>query len=604
MLVACPIRYWPQLSVPRDNTWIFALNYGAAHGLLFGRDLAWTTGPLGYLVFPQDIGNNLAQALVFQWTVWLTLAAIFFDLFFRAGFRLRNLTAFAIFFGLSAPLYWFNYMGLENLLLAGGLVLLIVERCRGGHVRFALALALLSIVPFIKLTGGIVAFGAVAGFLADKLVRSPRESQREILLALVIPLFVAAIVCGLFIPFASLGHYLKSSLDIAGYYTVAMSVAGDPSELGKAVFCIGLIVAMLYMAAKSDRRRALFLAALLLIPLLVSLKHGFVRQDDHVINFFCMAGLAMGLISLVMSLEGSRIAVVWFVLSPFVIVWLTCVGDELGLDAMQEAIGWRALPMAVRSVRLQSVKAELAEQTRQSFTPDTRIEPEILAIVQNNPVASLSISYSGAILDGLNLQIYPVVQRFSAYTPYLDGRNADWVREQGPRFLIFDWESIDGRHPWAETPAMWLEVYRRYDTRLLGKRNLLLERRSQARFGRLVSISRFETAFSGAIEISKRDGPLFWSLRCPPNFSGTLRKLFLRVPEVRMEVDSKSFRIIPEVLVTPVLGNILPTSLDELATVLGPSGTGGNPVRKISFSGTGLDSYNPSCQVELLVPSI
>src|ERR1022692_2568086 len=56
ILVACPIRYWPIVD-SIDNTWVFALNYGAAHGLAIGRDLIWTTGPLGFLVFPMDFGN-------------------------------------------------------------------------------------------------------------------------------------------------------------------------------------------------------------------------------------------------------------------------------------------------------------------------------------------------------------------------------------------------------------------------------------------------------------------------------------------------------------------------------------------------------------------
>ena len=38
ILIACPIRYWP-IDDSIDNTWVFALNYGAAHGLAIGRDL-------------------------------------------------------------------------------------------------------------------------------------------------------------------------------------------------------------------------------------------------------------------------------------------------------------------------------------------------------------------------------------------------------------------------------------------------------------------------------------------------------------------------------------------------------------------------------------
>ena len=84
VLVASPMRYWMIRNDDLDYTWVFALNYGAAHGLAFGRDLLWTNGPLGVLTFPQNIGHNLANGLFFQVCVWALLAAIFTDLFFRA----------------------------------------------------------------------------------------------------------------------------------------------------------------------------------------------------------------------------------------------------------------------------------------------------------------------------------------------------------------------------------------------------------------------------------------------------------------------------------------------------------------------------------------
>src|SRR4051812_10901993 len=81
ILIACPVRYWP-IQDTVDNTWVFAINYAAAHGLAIGKGIVWTTGPLGYLVFPQEIGANLAHALVFQGVLWAVLIAIFVDLFY------------------------------------------------------------------------------------------------------------------------------------------------------------------------------------------------------------------------------------------------------------------------------------------------------------------------------------------------------------------------------------------------------------------------------------------------------------------------------------------------------------------------------------------
>lgn len=55
---------------------------------------------------------------------------------------------------------------------------------------------------------------------------------------------------------------------------------------------------------------------------------------------------------------------------------------------------------------------------------------------------------------------------------------------------MFDGKAIDERDAWAETPAMWLEIYRWYDTRFLGTRNLLLVRRAAPRFGALETIGK------------------------------------------------------------------------------------------------------------------
>ncbi|HEY6346657.1 MAG TPA: hypothetical protein VIY49_34635 [Bryobacteraceae bacterium] len=90
----------------------------------------------------------------------------------------------------------------------------------------------------------------------------------------------------------------------------------------------------------------------------------------------------------------------------------------------------------------------------------------------------------------MHLTLYPTVQRYEAWTPWLDRWNAAWIRDKGPRCLVFDGKAIDERDAWAETPAMWLEIYRWYDTRFLGTRNLLLVRRAAPRFGALETIGK------------------------------------------------------------------------------------------------------------------
>jgi hypothetical protein len=247
----------------------------------------------------------------------------------------------------------------------------------------------------------------------------------------------------------------------------------------------------------------------------------------------------------------------------------------------------------------------LAEEEMQS-QPDARLEPQIRAIIGNSPVASMSLSYSGAFLEGLNLRLYPVVQRYAAYTPFLDGLNAAWIREQGSQFLLFDGSTIDERDPWAETPAMWLEVYRWYNTRLLGRRNLLLERRAQPRFQRMESIGRTITSPAAGLRFPASATPVFWTMNCPLNPKGTMRKLLFRLSEVDAVEEACSEnrdprRVVMDNLSSPVMGNFLPGSLVEFAAIFEDRAPA-CPVDAITFkSGTG--SYSGQCEVEFLRPA-
>ncbi len=152
---------------------------------------------------------------------------------------------------------------------------------------------------------------------------------------------------------------------------------------------------------------------------------------------------------------------------------------------------------------------------------------------------------------------------------------------------------------------MWLEVYRWYDTRLLGPRNLLLERRAGPRFTSLETVSRFRLAFPGELRLPQSREDAFWTLHCNYNSSGQLQKLFFRNPAVFISVREEGAatrlaRVIPEMLVSPVLGNYLPANLTQLAAVFQTGVDRGYHVSRIMFGGSGAASYASTCEAEVL----
>ena len=598
----CPIRYWP-FDKDIDNTWVFAINWAAAHGLTFGRDLIFTAGPLGYLAVPQDIGRNLATALVYQTAAWVVVVFVLWKVVLRAEIPLVNLALFSVCLGMAGPLFWFNRMGPENIVLAAALILLVRARFHGEST--VPALVLIATLPLIKFTAGAIAGGALAGYLVDRVIRSGGKAWREVILAAVISGGGVALLCCLTFPsWETFRAFLKGSSEISGGYSVAMSSAGGWTPLAGGLLTLVLAIILLFLDERDRRQHAVFFCLFLAIPVLISAKHGFIRQDIHAFNYFGFLALAMGLIFLVGSYRGARVLYASGVVFLTLAIWVAFAATQGMAARLADAGGLRTVPLVGLMVR-GDARGALEQRSLENCTPELRLEPEIRAIIQDAPVASTAIVYSCLGLEGLNLRLFPVPQRYSAYTPYLDDLDAAWVRTQGPRFLIADWSEIDGRQPWTDGPATWLEIYRWYDTRLSGARNFLLERRRTPRFTYLESLRKWRAPLSAGLDIPPSAGPVFWKATCRLNSKGWFAKLLFGVPESTMKIAGShdcraDVRIVPQLLVAPSMGTYLPCNLTDMATVFAPESVPDFAVAKITFGGPGGAFYQDLCDFELL----
>jgi hypothetical protein len=588
-LTLCPIRYCAPTNQGLqhlDNTWMFALNYAAAHHLVLGRDIAWTYGPLACLLVPFDVGHNLAKGLAFQGALWVLVIAILWDLFFRGGFPLRNLALFSILIGLSVVDYHQPvYPG--DILLPAALILLVHFRLRGGIIRYFTALGLLGLIPLtMQLTGAFLVAGVMAGLVVDRLLSDDRGPRPDAVLAATVPAAVAIVGYRLALgSFQAVAGYARSGLELTRGYSVAMSSSGPRIELIVALEAMVLLSAGVLLLMLQQREKARFFTLILVLPVILSLKHSFVLQQFlHSVQFFCFVAVALALVMLAVPLNDQVTAVrAAAVLLLFAVLWQDYVAGPMSdlkiENAIACAIGVRTPSLVWNAVHFRRLRQSLAAEGRENYS-DTRIEPEIKLIVGHEPVGFLSYAYSNALMEQLNLVLLPVVQNYSAYTPYLDQLNATWIDGKGPRFLIFDPKEQLGphptvdRHPWTEAPATWAEIYRWYNTRMLGTHNLLLERRAEPRFRRFERLARQTAYFGEYLPVPASPEPVFWSVQCSLSTTGKLRALLLRVPEVMMDVKegdgrTKSFRAIPPVLGAPSLGNYLPTSLAEFAEIFG-----------------------------------
>jgi hypothetical protein len=141
--------------------------------------------------------------------------------------------------------------------------------------------------------------------------------------------------------------------------------------------------------------------------------------------------------------------------------------------------------------------------------------------------------------------------------------------------------------------------------RLLGSRNLLLERREEPRFRRLKSLGRTTISPAAGIRFPASRTPLFWTMNCPLSARGKIRKLVFRIPKVNAikttcAGERISQRVLMDVLSSPVMRNFQPVSLTELATLFEDDAPNCQ-VDAIRFEGA-VRSYSQTCEVEFLFP--
>jgi hypothetical protein len=598
-LVLCPIAF-QTIENNVDNTWVFALSCARAHQLVIGRDVFW--GLLSYLVFPMNLGPFFALAIAFQAAVWIFLILLLWDLIYRRRLPLRNLVVFSILLGLSGTV-----SGVDEVLWRCALILLIQHQLSASLPRYFAALAIFGFLPLFKSTWMVACPGAVLGLIAYLLLTRRTSAWRDIALAAAVPAFVVTIGFWLTLEsFHTWTSFMTATSELSSGFNLAMSTSGAPTEVLAAFEALVLLAIALGAVAVHDRKLFWFFSFTLAVPLFISFKHGFVRQDAHIHHYFCFIALALSLAALSTPLDKQRTFLTFAAITLIMaLVWQ----DNVARTGPRFALASTGLdaPLTLWNLMRHGGEQRPFQAAPEVLPRGEGLEPEISAIVGHEPIAALSEIYTDLYTSGFDLRIYPIIQRHSAYTPYLDALNASWIRNRGPRFLIFDGKATDGRHPWVETPAMWLEVYRWYNTRFLGPRHLLLERRTQPRFTHLEPIVQSEQRLGDALTFPASPHLLFWSMSCSLSSAGRLRATLFRVPEVTITVDRKnrsdSFRVPLAVTVAPSPATGLPGNLEEFATVFRDGENHSSEVQKIRFGGPGASAYAPACKVEFLRPS-
>lgn len=577
IICVLPQQLFSDLGTGLDPSWQLALQIAVERGFVFGTEFLFTYGPLGVV----------STRLPFTSTVTLiTITDCLFTLSMAVGigwmaFKAQNVLALLLLFSTGLLLNFNNLFNADlvlcyTILLVALLFSLIIRQ----HSLFtkyllsALAAILATAILLMKHNGGMFALVCVA--IAIVVVGWRDRS----------PLFVAAaalvllstVHLGAWFFSVDLLPYLRGGLEISAGFNTVMMIWEEQfrPNLIVATALIGSFsaIALTIFARSSQKIQHGAMFTILGGFLFVVFKQSFVRGDLHALTasyFFPVAFL---------------------VLSQFFNGWHQALQQGLTTIALASSfyLLQPSLDPAMFANRIENFMSFVTEPRWSNKNLVSAAQyADRLSEKTSADILPWEISYLWS--HGYTYQPRPVMQSYSAYTPYLDNLNAAFYKSsKKPDTVFFSSEAVDGRyHFWDEalTKQALLEHYK-----LNGRQDnmLVLTRREKPLHATVREVGEATVKFGQWINVPDF-GNEFLYARIETSYSiiGKIKSLFYQTPVLNVRIapvgeKGRVYRAVQTTLSSGVLINKFVPGTADAAYFFSNNPGGLKDVRRFKFS--------------------
>mgnify|MGYP003704135437 FL=1 len=462
-LIAWYTPVWPALPYAQlDSGWALALSVACERGLVFGRDLLFTYGPLGCYSTRQYSPTTYWGGAVLFASVAGLAASLTYDA--RKSMRAH--------FAALIALAW---LGIEQDTALFALPLAYADHAHRNGTRSWRTVATLAVMAALTLVKFTLLPLMALTVITSCLMRREKSITGGLIdgALFVVTMAVAWWLAGQ--PFDAIPEYLSGSAEVSRGYAQAMSWPGGASGSSTRALAIAACVVLASLGAgwlaisrsidHSDERRSrigwrLFVVVLMLL----GIRLGTTRGDpEHLVRTAILAG---------------AVVLYFWPQDQHLRRWakgivLVCAVLTLALG-LPRAPSQRAKGMLER--HFDSTILGL-ETWRNGWPPKTTLEAQLALerqILGQQPLLSAIddrfdiIGEDQYLLLALNTQHWaprPIMQGYSAYTDRLTRLNAAYLAGPGaPTWLVVSVRPIDGRFAMMDDPAIWPVLKSRYDS--------------------------------------------------------------------------------------------------------------------------------------------
>jgi hypothetical protein len=520
-----------------DQSWVVALGYANINNLIWGKEFAFTYGPLSYLAIRIGWGANKYSFLLFDIFFFINLFFICFITYRKSVNKI--LVLFAI---IGAVMLLPSYIGGSQALV---LLLFLVFWIRQNideakWYNYVFSIILLLLMFFIKFNTGLIAFLPYYGMLIYFVITKKEKTQLIILYGL-IPLVSIFILSKLFN--VDLYGYIISGIEMVSGYNEIMYLKQFNFINYQELIYVFIFLSLLFILIKLFLEKKLFLKNLFILCLFslclfIIYKQSFVRADiQHIMEFF-----------------------------NYIVLLILCFIDFFSyklknvMTFLTATLISIALFMTVKNSEYKGIDIKSKINKKNYFTTFIDFTPTsgMRLFPNNNQIPELVIKKIGdktvdiypwniqlLFENKLNYSSRPVIQSYTSYTKYLEDLNFEhYNSKKAPKFVLFEYLSIDNRYPLFDETKMNLILLKNYSKidsfTINGCNFILLEKNIDAKPIKLEFIREYAMFVNSPI-IPKKD--IYYEVELYHTLSGKIYSIFSHTPDVNIAIKTSNRKI-------------------------------------------------------------
>jgi hypothetical protein len=515
-----------------DPSWVVSLSYANINDLIWGKEYAFTYGPLSYLAIRIGWGANKYSFLFFDIFYFINVFFICF-ITYRKSIN-KILVVFAV---IVAVLLLPSYIGGSQALV---LLLFLVFWIRQNiedikWYNYVFSIILLLLMFFIKFNTGLIAFLPYYGMLLYFVI-TKKEKVQFILLYGLIPLVSVFILSKLFN--VDLYGYMISGIEMVSGYNEIMYLKQFNFINYQELTYIFIFLSLLFLIIKVFIEKKMYLKnlfslCLFSLCLFIIYKQAFVRADiQHIMEFFNYIVLLILCFIDFFSYKPKNIMTLLSFTTISIALFISTQNAEFKTIDIKSKIN--------KENYFTSFIGFTATSGMQIFPNNNQIPESIKNRIGNKTVDVYPWNIQLLFENELNYSPRPVVQSYTTYTRYLENLNFDhYNSKNGPQFVLYEFKSIDSRYPLFDEPKVNLVLLKNYiivDTFVLHENKfVVLEKKKEAKPIKLEFLKEYAMLIDSPL-IPEND--IYYEVELYHTLIGKSYSIFNHTPDIKLNIKT------------------------------------------------------------------